>query len=482
MLISMVVIVIFSPYTAYAADHSTIDNFDQGDVFARLQRGELVMAEWEYEVPQEPTVYLSFDDGPSKWTPMVLDILKQEGVSATFFVLGTLVEKQADTVRRIVEEGHTLGNHTFDHSYKSLYPDFSGFWEQIQHTEQIIMDQTGIRPTVIRAPGGTHGHFDAYYYYYLDQAGYRVYDWNIDSGDSKKRNVPADTIVKSVTSGTIPYEAHVLMHDGSGHGETVKALPEIIRFFKDKGYRFKVYNENVKPVNFSLVPLKHQRSNNFIEHGQMMATLMENVMDRQREDSFMDQAHAIVEEASIARMESRPKPRLNILTSSQDFSFAYDQYELSNKQLRVPLRAFAEGLGADVSWDAVEKQATVTMGMKQVVFYPNLGKITVYHAGELTATLNLTDIREEKQKLTVPLRIVAALLDYRVVSYSETGGGREVQLAGSRSPALYLSNDLVGVIHLGEFIRHTPRIVRMNKSQAFPRTTIYFTLLNKLLE
>lgn len=458
MLISMVVIVIFSPYTTYAADLSTIDNSDQGDVFARLQRGELVMAEWEYEVPQEPTVYLSFDDGPSKWTPMVLDILKQEGVSATFFVLGTLVEKQADTVRRIVEEGHTLGNHTFDHSYKSLYPDFSGFWEQIQHTEQIIMDQTGLRPTVIRAPGGTHGHFDAYYYYYLDQAGYRVYDWNIDSGDSKKRNVPADTIVKSVTSGTIPYEAHVLMHDGSGHGETVKALPEIIRFFKDKGYRFKVYNENVKPVNFTLVPLKHQRSNNFIEHDQMMATLMENVM------------------------ESRPKPRLNILTSIQDFSFDYDQYELSNKRLRVPLRAFAEGLGADVSWDAVEKQATVTMGMKQVVFYPNLGQITVYHAGELTTTLNLTDIREEKHKLTVPLRIVAVLLDYRVVSYSETGGGREVQLAGPGSSALFLSNDFVGVIHLGKFIRHTPRIVRMNKSQAFPRTTIYFTLLNKLLE
>jgi peptidoglycan/xylan/chitin deacetylase (PgdA/CDA1 family) len=436
-LISMVVIVILLvPYTAYAADFSPIDNSSRDDVFARLERGELVMTEREYKVPHEPTVYLSFDDGPSKWTPMVLDILKQEGVSATFFVLGTLVEQQADTVRRIVDEGHTIGNHTFDHSYKSLYHDFKGFWEQIQQTEQLIMELTGVRPTVIRAPGGTYGHFDTFYHYYLDQAGYRVHDWNIDSGDSRKRYVPADTIVKTVTSGKIPYEAHVLMHDSSGHGETVKALPEIIRFFKEKGYRFKAYDENVKPVNFSLGRLKHQRSNHFIEYDKMVTAFRHNVVDRQHEDSFIDQAHAIAEEASIARMKSRPRPPLNILANAQDFSIAYDQYELSNNRLNVPLRAFAEGLGADISWDAVDKQATVTMGMKQVIFNPHLGRIKVYYAGELTSTLDLIDIRLHNQKLIVPLRIAAQLLEYRVVTYSENEGGRQVQLAGTGSPYL----------------------------------------------
>src|SRR5690606_22973305 len=120
----------------------------------------------------------TFDDGPSKHTDEVLKILEEAGVPATFFILGKQAERYPEVVNRIYEAGHAIGNHTYDHNYETLYSSFGAFWAQIKETEEILRQITGERTTLVRAPGGTYGHFDSNYFKWLELGGYRVFDWN----------------------------------------------------------------------------------------------------------------------------------------------------------------------------------------------------------------------------------------------------------------------------------------------------------------
>lgn len=117
----------------------------------------------------EKKVYLTFDDGPSDLTLEVLDILHKEGIKGTFFVLGEQAEARPEIINRIYEEGHTIGNHTYDHRYDKLYGHFQDFWAQIKKTEELIRLITGERPQLVRAPGGTAGHFDQSYFDLMEQ-------------------------------------------------------------------------------------------------------------------------------------------------------------------------------------------------------------------------------------------------------------------------------------------------------------------------
>ncbi|WP_233354745.1 polysaccharide deacetylase family protein [Paenibacillus sp. JZ16] len=108
----------------------------------------------QYKKQSDKTVYLTFDDGPSDLTLDVLDILKREGIKGTFFVLGKEAETRPEIINRIYEEGHVIGNHTYDHRYDELYGHFQDFWGQIKKTEEIIRLITGERPQLVRAPGG----------------------------------------------------------------------------------------------------------------------------------------------------------------------------------------------------------------------------------------------------------------------------------------------------------------------------------------
>lgn len=100
---------------------------------------------------RQPIVYFTFDDGPSKLTPKVLDILKEHDVKATFFVLGEQAEAREDTVRRVAAEGHALGNHTFDHKYRKLYNSFEQFFSQVKATDEVLKRITGKSVRLLRA-------------------------------------------------------------------------------------------------------------------------------------------------------------------------------------------------------------------------------------------------------------------------------------------------------------------------------------------
>lgn len=200
----------------------------------------------------EKIIYLTFDDGPSKNTEQVLQILKQEEVKATFFVLGEQVLKQPEMTKRIIEEGHSIGNHTFNHKYESLYGDFAEFADQVMKTDEAIYRTTGVRTTLFRAPGGTYRNFDQGYFDAMAAAGYQVHDWNVDSGDSRRVGVPAAEIIKTIKGSTLVNKLNVLLHDGSGHSESVKALPAIIKYYKSKGYTFALLTDQIEPIQFGV--------------------------------------------------------------------------------------------------------------------------------------------------------------------------------------------------------------------------------------
>ena len=314
--------------------------------------------------PTVPTVYLTFDDGPSKWTPQVLDVLKEYGVPATFFVLGKQAEANEETIRRIVSEGHALGNHTYDHKYDDLYGSFDSFWEQTERTNDVLEQITGERVSLLRAPGGTATNFDAFYFYYLERAGYKIHDWNVDSGDSKRRGVPASEIVANVKRTKLSHEMNVLLHDGAGHEESAKALPDIIEYFQAKGYRFDTLREETKPISFKVGKSKWNRAVDEAEHARLLALV-------------------------------EPAGDVAILAASQESW--------------TPLREWAAQAGAEVSWDADAETATMLIGRMQLQWDVREGAGRWIDASGRAESLDFSlELRDGR--LYVPLERIEGLL------------------------------------------------------------------------
>lgn len=201
--------------------------------------------------PSEPyygtkVIYLTFDDGPeSENTPKILDILKENNVKATFFVVGTEVSKFPEILKRTYEEGHAIGNHTYTHVYRDLYRSPTTYTEQLQHTDQAIKNLINVRPHISRAPGGSVGSFTKSYWDTLKSQGYIEVGWNISAGDAS--SATSEKIISNIRQQTEKNKflwphAILLMHDGRGHQETAKALPEIIKYYKDLGFEFRVIN------------------------------------------------------------------------------------------------------------------------------------------------------------------------------------------------------------------------------------------------
>ena len=192
----------------------------------------------------EKVVYLTFDDGPDdKVTPQILDVLQQEEVHATFYVLGVMVEKNPEVLKRIFTEGHAIGNHSYNHVYEEIYVSPWAFAEQFIKTDEIIQAVVGVRPLIIRAPGGTAGVFDANYWEMIKALGYVEHDWNASTEDATAQKPDSIAEVNNVVAqlgDNPPQTVILLMHSKDGKEETVKALPDLIHMFKEKGYKFGV--------------------------------------------------------------------------------------------------------------------------------------------------------------------------------------------------------------------------------------------------
>lgn len=187
--------------------------------------------------------YLTFDDGPEgKNTPAVLDILKQEGIKATFYVVGSQCYRYPENLLRMFVEGHAIGNHSYSHDYDALYPNVNGFLEEMYRTEETCRAILGFRPLIIRAPGGTWGNFTSAYPQALKEAGLVDHNWNVCIDDAVGGHPTAEDFVEKVRKQTADGKACavVLMHCSYGKEETVRALPQIIQLLRERGYSFGV--------------------------------------------------------------------------------------------------------------------------------------------------------------------------------------------------------------------------------------------------
>lgn len=178
-------------------------------------------------------IYLTFDDGPSSNTDEILDILKAYDVKATFFVVGKTDEASKKAYRRIVEEGHTLGMHSYSHSYEDIYDSEEDFQTDMKKLQEYLYELTGVWPRFYRFPGGssnTVSNIDMQKLAdWLTDQGVTYFDWNVASGDAVSRELPAETLLANCLAGIRNQQSCVvLMHDAANKDTTVEALPEII--------------------------------------------------------------------------------------------------------------------------------------------------------------------------------------------------------------------------------------------------------------
>ena len=186
-------------------------------------------------------VYLTFDDGPSNHTEKILDILNEYDVKATFFVNGKEFDTLKPLYKRIVDEGHAIGMHSYTHIYKEVYASEDAFTYDLNKIQDYIYEQTGVLSKIYRFPGGSSNRVSRVpvenLAQILDSRGVKYYDWNVLSGDASSVNgLPADVIANNVINGARGHEdAIVLMHDLPEKSTTVAALPRIIETFKSMG-------------------------------------------------------------------------------------------------------------------------------------------------------------------------------------------------------------------------------------------------------
>lgn len=205
-----------------------------------------------FDVEPQKIAYLTFDDGPHpNTTPRILKILQDAGVKATFFVVGRQVERYPDLLKAEFEQGEEIGNHSYSHDYRLLYSRPEAFLADIKQMDELIFKTIGVRPRIVRAPGGTQGHFHVNYYNTVDAADYLIYDWNVSIGDADAPLVPADQLICNVEA-QVPGKSRIiiLMHDAGAKLTTVDALPQIIQYLKDQGYSFGVITPKVAPILF----------------------------------------------------------------------------------------------------------------------------------------------------------------------------------------------------------------------------------------
>lgn len=190
-----------------------------------------------------PKAYLTIDDGPDRYTARILEILAEYSVPATFFVMGGNNSGDENMYNRILEQGHTLGNHTMTHRLKTIYLSKEAFMEDLLRLENLLYEKTGVRPDIIRFPGGSSNTVAApgvmqEIIAEVTARGYDYFDWNISTGDCNA-SLSAAQLAANVAGQADRRPGRdlvVLMHDFN-HA-TAEALPQIIEELRGRGYSF----------------------------------------------------------------------------------------------------------------------------------------------------------------------------------------------------------------------------------------------------
>ncbi len=204
----------------------------------------------------QKTIYLTFDDGPSNSTEKILDILKEENVKATFFIINA-DEKYDSVIKRAYDEGHTIGLHSYSHKYKSIYKSEEAFFDDLELINDKVRKITGYPANIIRFPGGSSNTISRISRGLMTklsistkEKGYIYYDWNIASNDTS--SISSKKVYKNVISG-LKYNTNiVLMHDFANNKKTINALRDIIQYGKKNGYEFDKITEMTPQIKHEI--------------------------------------------------------------------------------------------------------------------------------------------------------------------------------------------------------------------------------------
>jgi peptidoglycan/xylan/chitin deacetylase (PgdA/CDA1 family) len=191
--------------------------------------------------PDKPMIALTFDDGPSRYTPEILKALKENNSLATFFVLGSEVNKFKDTLNQMIEDGNEVGNHTYNHKDLTKVSD-DELYKQIQGTDDLVYIASGYTPTVMRPPYGASNEE------LNKKISKPIIKWSIDTRDWENRNTQMilDNIFDNVKDGDI-----ILMHDL--YGTTAEAAKIAIPKLIEMGYQLVTIDELSEYRGVSLI-------------------------------------------------------------------------------------------------------------------------------------------------------------------------------------------------------------------------------------
>ncbi len=212
--------------------------------------------------PDDHVIYLTFDDGPSSdVTVEILDILKENNIKATFFILD-YTEDKIPIIQRMIDEGHTIGIHGYSHEYNEIYTSEEAFMESINKLADKLREDTGYEAFCLRFPGGSSNTVSRHYSTgimsrlvdLVEEEGWMYFDWNVSSGDAAANTVPTEKIISNVESELDPDSNKnvVLMHDTSYKTTSAEALQTIIDYGKENGYSFYPITRNTPEVHHAV--------------------------------------------------------------------------------------------------------------------------------------------------------------------------------------------------------------------------------------
>ena len=207
--------------------------------------------------PWLPEVALTFDDGPSEYTPQVLAILEHYGVKATFFFIGQNIAQFPLFLQQDQIGENVVGNHTFTHPHLTTLPSAT-IYQELSRTQNAVLRATGTRPTVFRPP---YGEYNADVVTAANRLGLTVVTWGADANDWVTPQPSVDLIVSRILS-TASNGAIFLLHEGGGNrANTVEALPAIITGLQARGLRLVTIPQmlaSLNPEHPALRPFPHQ--------------------------------------------------------------------------------------------------------------------------------------------------------------------------------------------------------------------------------
>lgn len=205
------------------------------------------------EVEEEKHAYLTFDDGPSDNTDKILTILKEKGAKATFFVVGKTDEKSKARYKRILQEGHSLGMHSYSHDYDYIYGSLEHYKEDLMKLQDYLYEVTGERIRIYRFPGGSSNHVSKIPIQscinFLDQKGIVYYDWNASSEDAVSIGTSCSKLNQNILKDALLYhDTVILMHDLHECSTTVEGLGALIDKLQKEGYSLNSITQDTIPV------------------------------------------------------------------------------------------------------------------------------------------------------------------------------------------------------------------------------------------